>query len=226
MSRSRTIGIVGSLVIGAAALAGCGGSGGFTASEDPPATNAPAPSSGAPAAAAPDATKAAVNLPPSDPEAAVASFTGFQRFPKNRAGTILVDQTPKEVTTGGGATSGAPIGDTGGGSTAGSTPAPADPTLPATPKEPATPAPTTYAASLDVDGTPQTVKLGDAVPATNPDFTVQGISTATVTLKLISGTLPGGGTTIDIAVGASMTLTNPTTSVTHVIKVNDVKPQL
>lgn len=226
MSRSRMIGVVGSLVIGAAVFTGCGGGGGFTASEDPPASNPPAAASGTPAAAAPDPTKAAVNLAPSDPTAVTASFAGYARFPKTRAGKIFTDQTPKEtVTTGGGPTSGAPTDTTGGGS-GGTTPAPTNPNLPATPKEPETPAPTTYAANLDVDGTPQTVKLGDAVPATNPDFTVQAISKASVTLKLISGTLPGGGTTIDIAVGASMTLTNPTTSVTHVIKVVDVKPQL
>jgi hypothetical protein len=78
-------------------------------------------------------------------------------------------------------------------------------------------------ATLDVSGTVQNVKVGDQVPPDTKLFTVQAISTSKVTLKVNSGTLPGGGTTLDIAVGQSVTLSNPTTGANYTIKVVEVK---
>jgi hypothetical protein len=45
-----------------------------------------------------------------------------------------------------------------------------------------------------------------------------------VTLKLNSGTFPGGSSTIDIAAGASVTLSNPTTGAAIFILVKSIMP--
>lgn len=222
MGRSRTIGAIIATFACAGLVAGCGSSGGYTASEDPPATGtpteAPAASTGTAAAGAGDATKAVGALAPRDPSLVIASFKGYERFPKDRAGKIFVDPTVKaEAPAPTPAAPGSETGTTGGGAT---TPATTDPTT-STPTT-STPVTMVFEATLDISGVSEKARVGSAVPAASPQFTVQGITTSTVTLKINSGTLPGGGSTIDIDKGQSVSLSNPTDGSSYAIKVVDI----
>lgn len=225
MTRTRSIAGLACVLAAAGLVAGCGG-GSYTAAESGPSGSSPTTTTTAPAgataASGADATSSVIGaVTPEDPSVPQATFAGYQRFPEDRAGKIFINPSPPP----------APAAAT---TTTASSPATLPPTpvpgLPTTAPSttttttPATTAPTTVmVATLDISGTSQTVKVGDQVPSDTKLFTVQSISTSAVTLKVNSGTLPGGGTTVDIAVGQSVTLSNPTTGASYTIKVLAVK---
>lgn len=215
MTRTRSIGGLACAIAVAGLVAGCGG-GGYTAAESSPTGTTPAATTTTPAADASKATSAVIGaFPPEDPAVPQASFSGYQRFPQSRAGKIFADPTPvpPPVITPPAATPPAPVAAA---PTASTTPATTTTTTAAS-------VTTQMLASLEISGTVQSVKVGDQVPPDTKQFTVQAISTTKVTLKVNSGTLPGGGTTLDIAVGQSVTLSNPTTGASYAIKVVEVK---
>lgn len=229
MSRTRMFGTIAAVVACAGFVAGCGGGGGYTAAENPPTSTAPAPTpaAAAPAAGAP-ATPGAQSVvgtfAPSDPATSRdQTFAGYTRFPKTRAGKIFVGPAPT-----------APDST----STTASTP-PADSpvtTIPLAPTIPSTtpgttaptPAPVTtkLTASLDVSGTVETVVIGNQVPAASPLFTVQDITASSVTLKINSGTLPDGTTTVKLALNTPVTLSNAAYGTNLTIKVLEIKSQV
>lgn len=223
MSRARMNGALAGLILAAGVVAGCGG--GTTASQSAPGPNATGtettPATGttpAPAGQTTTAPKGAADsvisaISAEDPKS--PKFKGFGRFPIEDAGTIFV--TPATSTTGT-TTSGTTGGLIGG-----------TPTVPTTTSAPTTTSSavrtnSTNIASAEVDGVSQTLKEGAKVPASSPQFTVQSIEETKVVLKLNSGTFPGGSTTIDIAAGASVTLSNPTTGAAIFILVKSITP--
>jgi hypothetical protein len=221
MSRARKFGALTAVLACAGLVAGCGG-GGYTAAESAPGTNgATTPTSTTPAAPGPETALGA--YAPTDVAEAVETFKGYQQFPKERAGKIFVDPTVKPAPPPAAAPQASALA-----AAVTSVPVTAAPTTTAPAATTVTPTPVaakTYVATLDVSGAAQAVKVGDAVPAAAPQFTVQAVTDAKVTLKLNSGTLPGGGTTIEIAVGESVTLSNPSTGASYVVKVTAIKPQ-
>ena len=214
MSRTRMFGLLAALVACAGFATGCGGSGGYTAAEDAPAATTPAPDAAAAAAAPakPGAESVIGQFDPSDPKTAKdQTFAGYDRFPKSRASKIFIDPTVKPA---------APAAP----------PATSDPTLPG-PTSPAptvptapTPAPaTTLTASIDVNGVLEPAAVGGGVPIASPQFTVKAITSTAVTLQIISGTLPGGGNTIDLTKDVPITLNNPTTGANLTLTVKEIK---
>ncbi len=220
MSRTRMYGTFAALVACAGLAAGCGGGEGYTAAESAPA---PAPAAVAPVAAPPAAPGPLGAFAQSDPVTGRdETFASYQRFPKTRAGKIFVDPNeppPAPV---------APVVTPGAGSAV--TTVPLNPTPPTGSTASALPTPvpvtTQLSASLDISGVVQTVVVGDAVPATAPQFTVQSITSTIVTLKPNSGSLPGGSATLDLAVGKAVTLSNPSTKTNLVINVVEIKSQV
>ena len=216
MSRARKFGALSAVLACAGLVAGCGG-GGYTAAESSPTTGGSTPTAAAPATPGPATPLGA--YAPTDAADAVATFKGYDQFPKDRAGKIFVDPTvkptPAPAVTSSLAT---PV------TSVSVTPVSATP-VPTTTTTTTTVAAKTYVATVDVSGVVQSAKVGDQVPADAPQFTVKTITDAKVTLKLNSGTLPGGGTTIDIGVGESVTLSNPTTGASYVVKVTAIKAQ-
>ena len=215
MSRARKFGALSAVLACAGFVAGCGG-GGYTAAESSPTAGGATPTSPAPATPGPATALGA--YAPVNAADAVETFKGYQQFPKDRAGKIFVDPTVKPVAPSAPVTAAlvAPV-----------TAVPLAPVSPTTKSNATAPTPVAkaFVASLDVSGAVQSAKVGDPVPAGAPQFTVQTISDVKVTLKLNSGTLPGGGTTIDIGVGESVTLSNPTTGASYVVKVTEIKAQ-
>jgi hypothetical protein len=209
MSRARKFGALSAVLACAGLVAGCGG-GGYTAAESGPTSGGSTPASTAPPPPGPATALGA--YAPTDAADAVETFKGYHQFPKDRAGKIFVDPTVKPVPPPAPVTSAlvAPV-----------TAVPLAPVSPTTTTTP-TPVATTFVATLDVSGTVQSAKVGDPVPAEAPQFTVKAITDAKVTLKLNSGTLPGGGTTIDIGIGESVSLSNPTTGASYVVKVTKI----
>jgi hypothetical protein len=234
MSRARKLGALATALACAGLVAGCGG-GGYTAAEEapnasPPATTTPAPATAAPAtgaSAAGSPTSAIGTLSPADPSSGDQSIKGYDRFPRGRAGTIFVDPTKKAepATSTTPASTDSPV--TAVPTSPTSPTAPTAPTAPTTPSSAPAPTPvsTVLVASLDVNGVVQTSKVGDQVPASSPQFTIDAITDTKVTLKPLSGTLPGGATTQDITVGQSVTLNNATTGASLIIKVVEIKAQ-
>jgi len=224
--------MIGALAVLAAAslAAGCGGdtSGGHVAQQ---AAQTQTAATTDPAAAAPaaDATSQALGaFPPANERA--PSFRGFDQFDSSRAGTAF--QEPASVAAARNSS------DTGTGTaqpTAGSIPVTAAPvpggtTEPTTQTTPTTEGTTTTGSdttktassrtvNLDVDGAPVIAKVGTQIPASNPLFAVQSVTADKVVLKLNSGSFPGGSSTVDIAKGASVTLSNPASGNTVVITV-------
>jgi hypothetical protein len=219
MSRARKFGALTAVLSCAGFVAGCGGSG-YTAAESAPSSGGTPTTPAAVAPATPGPATALGAYAPSDSAEAVETFRGYQQFPKDRAGKIFVDPTVKPAPT---PPAASPLGPA---VTSVPVTAPAPTTTSAATKT-STPTPvvTTYITTLDVSGEAQSAKVGDAVPTAAPQFTVDKITDAKVTLKLNTGTLPGGGTTIDIAVGESVTLSNPTTGASYVVKVTAISPQ-
>lgn len=78
-----------------------------------------------------------------------------------------------------------------------------------------------YTANMEVDGAPVIAKVDTKVPTASPYFVVASIDADKVVLRLISGSF-GTGDTVDIAKGASVTLSNPSSGSTIVIKVVDI----
>ncbi len=235
MSRSRMNGAVIALFASGALLTGCAGSNdGFTAAESAPtpagATPAPAAGAATPAVPAQDpSTKALgayIEANPSKP-----TFRSYDGFSRTRAGKIFVSPVPPKVEV-------APTTPTVG------TPPSAQPTpviqVPVAPSNPSSggtgtgggegtvPVPTPggvstgFAADIDVSGASSKVKVGDVVSG---QFTVQAITADTMTLKLNSGTFPGGSDTVQVKVGESSTLTHPTAG-SFVIAVKSISPEL
>lgn len=209
MSRARKFGTLASVLACAGFVAGCGG-GGYTAAESAPTSTAPAAATTA-APATPGPATALGAYTASDPSATLQSFKGYQQFPEDRAGKIFVDPTVKPAIAVVPASS-LPL-------------APLSPTAPTSSGAATTslttpnPVATKYVASLDVSGAVQTAKVGDQVPVSTPQFTVKAITETKVTFKLNSGTLPGGGSTVEIGAGESVTLSNPSTGASFVVKV-------
>jgi hypothetical protein len=215
MTRSRSIAAA-LAALGCAGLlvAGCGGSEGFTASEEAPSSAAGQTTTAAQGQAPADPASQAIGaFPASDPASGDPSFSGYQQFPKDRAGKIFDDLTPKPP-----APEPTPTPTT-------TVPAPTTNTTTTTTTPTPTAATTEFVATLDVSGVTQSAKVGDQVPADAPQFTVQAITSGKVTLKLNTGTLPGGATTVEIAKGESVTLSNPTTGASFVVKVVEIAEQ-
>lgn len=222
MSRARMFGTLASVLACAGFVAGCGGSG-YTAAESAPGSGSAAPAAAAPAT--PNAATALGTYSASDPVTTLESFKGYDQFPKGRAVKIFTDPTvkPEPPVTSTPVTS-TPITSvpvttatpttTTGGTSSGSAAATSTPT----------PVAAQYVASLDVSGEVANARVGDQVPASSPQFTVKAITSTKATLKLNSGSLPGGGTEVDIAVGESITLSNPTTGASFVVKVTGITP--
>jgi len=224
MSRARMFGTLASVLACAGFVAGCGGSG-YTAAESAPGSgSAPAATSTAPAT--PSASSALGSYATSDPANTLETYKGYSQFPKTRASKIFVDPTvkPAEPTP----ATATPVTSVPVTTTTATTPAttttPAPATGGTTPTTAETPTPvaTQYVASLDVSGEVQNAKVGDQVPASSPQFTVKALTATKLTLKLNSGSLPGGGTEVEIAVGESITLSNPTTGASYVVKVTGI----
>ena len=223
MSRTRMYGTFAAVVACAGLAAGCGGGEGYTAAESAPTSTTPAPAAVAPVTAPPAAPGPLGAYAQSDPlTGRDETFAGYQQFPKTRAGKIFVDpnEPPPEPV--------APAVTPGAGSAI--TTVPLNPTPPTGAAASALPTPvpvtTQLSASLDISGVVQTVVVGDAVPATAPQFTVQSITSTIVTLKPNSGSLPGGSATLDLAVGKAVTLSNPSTKTNLVINVVEIKSQV
>ena len=228
MSRTRMFGTIAAVVACAGFVAGCGGGSGYTAAESAPTPAAPVAAAAAAAPATPGVETAIGSFAQSDPATARdQTFASFQRFPKTRAGKIFVGPAvPVAAAT---AATSAAIGAT-------ANPVTTIPQSPSgsaatsvvpTSSEP-TPAPVTtqLSASLQISGRVETVIVGNQVPKSAPQFTVQAITSDSVTLKLNSGTLPGGGTTVELTKGNSVTLSNPSTGASLTIKVVEVKAEL
>jgi hypothetical protein len=217
-------GTLASVLACAGFVAGCGGSG-YTAAESSPSSSSAAPTATAPAPATPNASTALGSYAASDPANTLETLRGYDQFPKGRAVKIFVDPTvkPEPVATtpvtstpitSVPVTTTTPTTTTGGTSSSGSAAATSTPT----------PVATQYVASLDTSGEVANARVGDQVPASSPQFTVKAITATKVTLKLNSGSLPGGGTEVEIAVGESITLSNPTTGASFVVKVTGITP--
>ena len=230
MSRTGMFGTIAAVVACAGFVAGCGGGSGYTAAESAPTQPAPGAAAAAAAPTTPGVETALGSFAQSDPATARdQTFASFQRFPKTRAGKIFVGPavpvaaataatsavaaTANPVTTvpqspsGSAATSILPS------SAVSSEPVPA-------------PVTTQLSASLEISGTVETVIVGNQVPKSAPQFTVQAITSDSVTLKLNSGTLPGGGTIVELTKGNSVTLSNPSTGASLTIKVVEVKAEI
>lgn len=218
MSRARMNGILTALAVTAITVAGCGASGGTVAEQSAPAAGT---TPATPAAAAPatveDPTNGVVKaIPAADPKD--AQFKRFDRFPVALAsGAFAMPKgaIPKPAATGTG-------GTTGTGTGTGTTTTTTTTTTPTTSTNVRSNA--VNIAQVAIDGKAQTLQVSSQIPATNPMFTVQSIDAAKVTLKLNSGTFPGGSSTIDIAAGASVTLSNPTTGAAIFILVKSIMP--
>lgn len=215
-----------------------------------PATGAPATSTTTTTtttAANPATTKALGAYPAADPKA--PSIGGYEEFSKARAGQIFIEpaslQAAKAAATSAAAasttaatssgTTGAVVPATGatatgdttttGGTTtpaSGSTTPSSGSTTPALAVAGSKPASAT--ASLKVDGAPLFAKPGVQVPSVDPVFTVKSVLADKIVLELITGSFPGGSKTVDIAAGASVTLSNPSTKKTIVIEVVSITP--
>ncbi len=225
MSRARMFGTLASVLACAGFVAGCGGSG-YTAAESSPSSGSAAPAAAAPAPATPSASSALGSYAASDPANTLETLRGYDQFPKGRAVKIFVDPTVKPEPVATTPVTSTPITSvpvttttpttTTGGTSSGSAAATSTPT----------PVATQYVASLDVSGEVANARVGDQVPASSPQFTVKAISATKATLKLNSGSLPGGGTEVEIAVGESITLSNPTTGASYVVKVTGITPSV
>ena len=221
MSRARMNGILTALAVSAVAVAGCGASGGTVAQQSAPAagtTTTPGTAATAPAVEA-DPTNGVVKaIPAADPKD--AQFKRFDQFPMllaSGAFAVPVAARPKKTATAD------PLAGTGTTTATGTT----------TTTTTTTPVPTTTTnarqgavniAQVSIDGKAQTLQVNAQIPAGSPLFTVQSIDSAKVTLKLNSGTFPGGSSTIDIAAGASVTLSNPTSGAAIFILVKSIMP--
>ena len=224
MSRTRMFGTLAAVVAVAGFVAGCGG-GGYTAAESAPTATTPAAAPAAAAApAGPTAQGVIGSFAQSDTSSNDATFSSYTRFPKTRAGKIFVGPAapPAPAATAAAATA-TPV------ASAATNPVTTIPTTPAA-TPPATTTTTAVAtqrsASLDVSGVVQTVTVGGKIPPAAPQFTVVTITATGVTLKLNSGTLPGGGTTVDLLKGVPVTLSNPSTGTTLTINVLEIKTQV
>ncbi len=237
MNRSRMIGVL-AILAASFTAAGCGGGGnseGHVASQEAPAPAAPADGTAAPAETANPADEARSKALGAFPPAAEgkATLKDLSRFDRSRAGNIF--QPPASVASA--RATDAPAAPATGSDTqpvapATSGQAPADPATPAEPEKAADPEKSgdqsgdkksnDTTASLDVDGTPVFAKVGTQIPSQNPLFTVESVTADKTVLKLNSGSFPGGSSTVDIAKGASVTLSNPASGNTVVIKVLDI----
>ena len=219
MSRTRMFGTLAAVVACAGFVAGCGG-GGYTAAESAPTSTAPAATPAAAAApAGPTAQGVIGSFAQSDPAASrEQTFSSYTQFPKTRAGKIFVGPAAPIAPVAAPAIAAAP---------AASNPVTTVPTSTA-PTSPTTTAAvaTQLSASLDVSGAVETVIVGGKVPAAAPQFTVVTITAGGVTLKLNSGTLPGGGTTVELLKGVPVTLSNPSTGTNLTINVVEIKAQV
>jgi len=191
-------------------------------------------------------TKALGAYPPADPKA--PTMAGYDEFSRSRAGTVFMEpaslvaakaaaekaaaeSTSSSSTSTSSPTDGATIPNPSGGSTTPSSPTTSAPSPSPTGTTP-TPSPTPTApktakeatASMKVDGAPVIAKAGTQIPSTSPLFTVSAIQADKVVLKLNEGKFPGGTNTVDIAGGASVTLSNPSTNKTIVIEVVSITP--
>jgi hypothetical protein len=210
-------GILTALAVTAITVAGCGASGGRVAEQSAPAAGT---TEATPAAATPapveDPTNGVVKaIPAADPKD--AQFKRFDQFPillASGAFAMPKGAIPKPAATETGGTT----GTTGTGTTTTTTTT----TTPTTSTNVRTNA--VNIAQVAIDGKAQTLQVSSQIPATSPMFTVQSIDAAKVTLKLNSGTFPGGSSTIDIAAGASVTLSNPTTGAAIFILVKSIMP--
>ena len=223
MSRTRMFGTLAAVVAVAGFVAGCGG--GYTAAESAPTATTPAATPAAAAATAgPTAQGVIGSFAQSDTSSNDATFSSYTRFPKTRAGKIFVGPVPPPApaATAAAAAAATPVAP------AATNPVTAIPTTPAAtpPATTTTAVATQRSASLDVSGVVQTVTVGGKIPAAAPQFTVVTITSTGVTLKLNSGTLPGGGTTVDLLKGVPVTLSNPSTGTTLTINVLEIKTQV
>lgn len=229
--------MIGALAILAASFAaGCGGgtSGGHIAAQEAPAESAPADGTAPAPATSPgdEARSQALGaFPPADERA--PSFRQFSQFDKSRAGRIF--QPPASVVAAQESAESESAPDAS--APQSSAPPASEPQQAPGPSGPATGEPSggttpsggsgdtkivnDFTANLDVDGSPVIAKAGTQIPAENPLFTVDSVTADKTVLKLNSGSFADGDT-ITIAKGASVTLSNPASGNTVVIKVVDI----
>jgi hypothetical protein len=233
MSRTRMFGAITAVVACAGFAAGCGG-GGYSAAETTPtpgAAAAPAAPAASAAPATPGVQSAIGQFAPSDPATARdQTFAGYERFSRNRAQRIFIGPAP---VTPAAAPATAPEASPGGTPLA-SVPPPSGSTTPATSPSGSTtspvpaPAPvsTKLSASIQIDDAVQTVVVGNQVPKEVPQFTVQAITDSKVVLAVLTGTVPGGGTTLELFKDTPVQLTNPDTGVAMTLTVKEIKPEV
>ncbi len=226
MSRARKLGALALALACAGLVAGCGAGGGTTdAVEAPAAGTAAPPAAGAAPASTPAPGSGATNVigafAPADEASLEETIKGYDRFPRTRAGKIFTDPTVKPA-----APAAPAAADP---ATTGVTAVPATSATPAGSTEGTAPAPapvvTELVASIDVSGVLETARVGGQIPAASPQFTVESITTQGVTLKVNTGTFPGGSQTMEVKVGEPITLTNATTGVALTITVKTITPQ-
>ncbi len=203
------------------------------AAQEPPAESAPADGAtpAQPTNPGDEARSQALGaFPPANERS--PSFRQFTQFDKSRAGQIF--QPPASVAAARQPDEPAPApAPTGTDAAAPQPTAPAsnDPQPESTVAEPEKDTPSKesgdtkaakeYTAKLDVDGSPVIATAGTQIPADNPLFTVESVTADKTVLKLNSGSFADGDT-ITIAKGASVTLSNPASGATVVIRVVDI----
>lgn len=215
-------------------LAGCGGGGDEPTDNGPMATPVVAAAPVDAAAAAPtDQLYGTPNAPTRDD--LVASLPGYDEMGSPQDVFVpIVSEGVEEP-----ATDAAPTGDSAEPASPNSVPPPVTPTNPgvADPSTPATTAPGTttapapgavtplegYEADFDIGGEPIVARMGDSIPPSTQQFTVQTIGATQVVLKLNGGLLPDGSDTITLKVGASITLVNQTTKTTYKLRLLEVR---
>ncbi len=190
-------------------------------SADATAPATPVPSAGATPEAVPVDVKQAL---PSNTDVPISAGEGqlisFSRFQARDPFVALVDDS---VTTAPVDTTGSSTGSTGGSGTTGTgstgtggstTPPPT--TTPSTTTDGGT---TATSVTLSINGKTEVHIVGDTFPAADPAFRVISISTDAVVIGLADGTFDGGGQTLSIKRGESVTLVSQPDGARFTIKV-------
>jgi hypothetical protein len=87
---------------------------------------------------------------------------------------------------------------------------------------PSTPDPAADTASLEVNGTAETVEVGDSFPASDPVFKLVSLGEDSVTVGLVSGTFSNGQETIVINIGETLVLVSDPDGTRYAIKLAGV----
>jgi hypothetical protein len=117
-------------------------------------------------------------------------------------------------------------------------PYPPEPATPTAPTSPTAPAPSTtggtsggtsggdqdeeLTALLEINGVSETVSVGEEFPASDPTFTLAGLTLEGATIGVVQGMFEDGSATIEIEVGEEVTLVAAPSSTQYVVKLVDV----